>query len=200
MMKNSHQAPAHSSLDELAVGHQIRDLRRAKRVTLTELAEETGRSVGYLSQIERGKSAVTIPLLQEISRVLGVQASWFFSGQANAPKEERNYIVRKENRKRLNLKSAGLVEELLSPNLSGTLEFLLTTYEGGAQTGDKARTRKGEEAGLVLKGTLKINIDGKEFTLTEGDSFSLPAEGEHFCINPSDEDLVIAWVITPPTY
>ncbi|MEP3248240.1 MAG: helix-turn-helix domain-containing protein [Sneathiella sp.] len=187
-------------LDELAIGHQIRDLRRAKRLTLTELAETIGKSVGYISQIERGKSAVTIPVLQEIASALGVQAGWFFSGQANAPREERDFIVRKENRKTLQLSNVGLTEELLSPNLSGSLEFLLTTYTPGASTGDGPRTRKGEEAGLVLRGQLELTIQGRKFTLKEGDSFSLPAEGQHHCFNPGDEDLVIAWVITPPTY
>ncbi|WP_169544200.1 helix-turn-helix domain-containing protein [Sneathiella aquimaris] len=199
-MSDMQENKVHPSMDELAIGHQIRDLRRAKRLTLTELSETIGKSVGYISQIERGKSSVTIPVLQDISAALGVQASWFFSGQANAPKEERDFIVRKENRKTLDLSSTGLTEELLSPNLSGSLEFLLTTYQPGAGTGDRPRQRKGEEAGLILQGLLDITINGKTFSLREGDSFSLPDKGEHACVNPGDENLVIAWVITPPNY
>ncbi len=199
-MKPGAKDTSGQSLDDLAIGHQIRDLRRAKRMTLTDLAGAIGRSVGYISQIERGKSAVTIPVLQEIAAALEVQAGWFFSGQANAPREERDFIVRKENRKTLQLSSVGLTEELLSPNLSGTLEFLLTTYKPGASTGEGPRSRQGEEAGLILKGVLDLTINDRTFRLEEGDSFSLPPEGEHFCFNPGDEDVVIAWIITPPTY
>ncbi len=199
-MKNSKQQKPIQNFDDLAIGHQIRDLRRAKRMTITDLADSIGRSTGNISEIERGKTAITIPVLQEISAALDVQINWFFHSDAATPKEERNFIVRRENRKTLKLQNAGLTEELLSPNLSGKLEFLLTTYKPGIGTGDQDRFRQGEEAGLILGGTLEIRTNGEVFTLHEGDSFSLPAKGSHRCFNPGDTDVVIAWVMTPPTY
>ncbi|OUR80025.1 hypothetical protein A9Q83_02325 [Alphaproteobacteria bacterium 46_93_T64] len=186
--------------DPLELGYQIRDLRQAKRMTLTELAEKAGRSTGNISEIERGKTAVTIPVLEEISSALDVEINWFFQGQATAPKSERQYIVRKDNRRVLQMKNVGLTEELLSPNLSGTLEFLLTTYEPGSETGEAGRVRKGDEAGLIISGVLDLIIDDETFTLTTGDSFALPKGGRHYCKNSSDAPTVIAWVITPPTY
>ncbi|MEH6494617.1 MAG: cupin domain-containing protein [Pseudomonas marincola] len=186
--------------DPQALGHQIRDLRRAKRMTLIELAEKAGRSTGNISEIERGKTAVTIPVLEEISAALDVELNWFFQGQAAAPATERNYIVRKDNRRVLQMKNVGLTEELLSPNLSSSLEFLLTTYEPGAETGEDGRLRKGDEAGLVISGTLDLTIDTEHFTLTAGDSFALPKGDRHYCKNTSDTPAIIAWVITPPTF
>jgi len=189
-----------NAYDPQRLGHQIRDLRKAKRMTLTELAEKTGRSIGNISEIERGKTAVTIPVLEDISTALEVNINWFFHGQAAAPENERAHIVRKSNRRILQMKNVGLTEELLSPNLSGTLEYLLTTYAPGAETGETGRLRKGDEAGLVISGTFDLTIDGKTFTLTAGDSFALPKGGRHYCKNSGDTDTVIAWVITPPTY
>ena len=199
-MKHQKTASKTNELDDLAIGHQIRDLRRAKRMTLIELADRIGRSTGNISEIERGKSSVTIPVLQEIAAALDVQINWFFHGNANAAPEERDYIVRRQNRKTLKLQNAGLTEELLSPNLSGKLEFLLTTYKAGVGTGENGRFRQGEEAGLILTGTLQITIEDKTFTLHEGDSFSLPPKGHHHSFNPGPEDVVIAWVMTPPAF
>ena len=66
------------------LGHQVRDLRRAKGVTIPQLAARIDRSVGWLSQIERGLSEVSISALHQIAAALEVQVSWFF-GQGSTP-------------------------------------------------------------------------------------------------------------------
>ncbi|WP_169566164.1 helix-turn-helix domain-containing protein [Sneathiella limimaris] len=188
------------SYDPKALGAQIRDLRKAKRITISDLAERTNRSIGNISEIERGISAVTVPVLQEIALALDVELNWFFEGQAKAPEKESMWIVRKDNRRILQMQSAGLTEELLSPNLSGPLEFLLTTYMPGAETGEDGRQRVGDEAGLILSGSLELKIEDETFLLKEGDSFSLPRGGKHHCKNPGETNTIVAWVITPPTF
>jgi transcriptional regulator with XRE-family HTH domain len=194
------QTPSGRPYDPKALGGQIRDLRKAKRMTLIELAQATNRSTGNISEIERGKTAVTVPVLEEIAFALGVELNWFFEGQARAGGAESQYIVRHQNRRILQMQNVGLTEELLSPNLKGPLELLLTTYEPGAGTGDGGRLRKGDEAGLILSGVLELTIGAETFTLHEGDSFSLPKGGLHSCFNPGSEKTVIAWVVTPPTF
>jgi len=186
--------------DPTALGSQIRDLRKAKRLTLIELAEKTGRSTGNISEIERGKTAVTVPVLEEIADALDVELNWFFQGQALAPPDEAKWIVRKDNRRVLQMQNVGLTEELLSPNLQGPLELLQTTYKPGAETGEDGRIRKGDEAGLVLTGKLDLFIEGTQFTLEVGDSFTLPKGGRHYCKNSGPIDATIIWIITPPTF
>ena len=90
-----------SRTDSIPVGQQIRDLRRAKGLRIAGLASEIGRSVGHVSQVERGLSPVTIPDLKKIADALGVEINWFFQGQAMAPPEERDIIVRRANRREL---------------------------------------------------------------------------------------------------
>ena len=96
----------------LRLGEEIRSLRRARRMTLTELAALTGRSVGYLSQLERGRSEASVGVLQHIAQALGVQVGWFFPADASADPAERSVVVRKANRRRLNFAS-GITEYLL---------------------------------------------------------------------------------------
>ncbi len=183
-----------------ALGHQIRDLRLAKGITIPRLAARIDRSVGWISQIERGKSAVTISALHQIAEALEVQVSWFFATGSAPAADELGIVLRKRNRRKLDFQGSGVHEEMLSPRLSGQLLLVETTFAPGASTGDRDRERRGEEAGLVISGTLELHVEGQVFKLEAGDSFSFTRRGPHRCHNPEREPAVVLWVITPPSY
>jgi transcriptional regulator with XRE-family HTH domain len=183
---------------EMEIGGQIRELRKIKGFTLQHVASEAGISVGYLSQIERNQSKLPIGVLKKISDVLGVHMNWFFQVDTGSSPEERGIIVRKGNRRRLTFTGLGITEELLSPNLSGPLEVLLSTIEPGADSRDY--NHDGVEAGFVLSGTLDLWIAGQFFRLEEGDSFSFKSTDVHRCANPAKTPTKVVWVITPPHY
>lgn len=183
---------------EAEIGGQIRELRKIKGFTLLHVANEAGISVGYLSQIERNQSKLPIGVLKKISDALGVHMNWFFQMNASGPPEERDVVVRKQNRRRLTFTGLGIAEELLSPNLAGPLEVLLSTIEPGADSGDYSHD--GVEAGLVLSGTLDLWVKGQFFRLEEGDSFTFKSTDVHRCANPAETPTKVVWVITPPHY
>lgn len=185
---------------DISVGAQIRDLRKARGITLEDLAARIDRSVGYLSQVERDISAVTIPNLNEIAIALGVSVNWFFQGDAVAPEDERGLIVRRGNRRRLDFRRTGVAEELLSPNLSGAFEMILGTFAPGGDTGDVHAVRHGEEAGFVISGQLKLIIHDREYTIEAGDAFMFPRNAPHKAWNPTDDETVVLWIIAPPIY
>lgn len=182
------------------IGTQIRELRRARGLTLTDLKSLTGRSLGNLSEMERGVSPINLDALDAIARALDVSINWFFSGANNGPADERDYVVRRNARREINLSQAGTREELLSPHLTGALELVMTTFAPGMGTGENGRERRGEEGGYVLSGTLDLTVDGKRFHLEAGDSFQLPKAGKHWCHNPGATDAVVLWAISPATY
>lgn len=188
---------AASTIDEALIGGQIRELRKVKGMTLQQVAGAADISVGYLSQIERNQSRLPIGVLRRVSAALGVHMSWFFQA-TESPAHERDWIVRAPNRRRLNFTGLGIVEELLSPNLSGPLELLLSTIEPGADSGEYSH--EGAEAGLVIAGTLDLWIGERFFQLREGDSFSFRSTDVHRCANPGDVPTKVVWVITPPNY
>lgn len=183
---------------EAAVGGQIRELRKIKKLTLTQLAQSAGISVGYLSQIERNQSKLPIGVLRKLSDALGVHMNWFFNDNLSAASDERDVIVRKRHRRRLTFTGLGIVEELLSPNLAGPLELLLSTIEPGADSGEYSHD--GNEAGVLIEGRLDLWVDGKRFALEEGDSFSFSSVSQHRCANPGKTPAKVVWVITPPHY
>lgn len=183
---------------ERAVGEQVRELRRIKRLTLQDLADAVGISVGYLSEIERNRSTLRVGTLRRICDVLGMHISWFFQSQPSGPAAERNLIVRANQRRRMRFPGLGVNEELLSPNLSGPLELLMSTIEPGADTGEYRHD--GSEAGVVIAGTMELWVDGARFLLKTGDSFSFDSTHPHRCRNPGDTPTKVVWVITPPHF
>lgn len=63
------------------IGEHIREGRKAKGLTLAQLADRTGLSVGFLSQIELGKNSASVETLYRIATALGVQPGDFFQNQ-----------------------------------------------------------------------------------------------------------------------
>ncbi len=183
---------------EAAIGAQLRELRLLKNLTLKDVSEKAGISVGYLSQLERNHSRLPIGVLKKISDALGVHMNWFFQQKDAGDASERDIVVRASNRRSLSFTGLGITEELLSPNLSGPLELLLSTIAPGADSEDYSHD--GAEAGLVLAGTLELWVSGRHFTLREGDSFAFKSTEVHRCANPGKVATRVLWVITPPHY
>jgi transcriptional regulator with XRE-family HTH domain len=181
------------------MGQSVRELRVAKEMTLQELSLGTNLSVGYLSQVERGLSVPSVSALRMIANTLDVTVSWFFRPSEKDKESEGAYIVRAQERRKLRFES-GITDELLSPNLAGALELLVSRFPPGSASGTQPYTHRGEEAGLVIEGMLELWIETKKFLLKTGDSFSFPSTKPHRYSNPSKREAVVLWVITPPTY
>jgi transcriptional regulator with XRE-family HTH domain len=194
-----HQPGAGTGFDPAAeIGEEIRGLRRAQGLTLKQLAGAAGISVGYLSEIERNLTRVPIGVLRSICDGLGIHMNWFFRAGKLGPAHERDVVVRAANRPRLSFPGLGITEELLSPNLTGALEMLISTIAPGADS--ENYSHEGAEAGLVLEGTLDLWIDDHHMRLEPGDSFAFDSTKQHRCANPDRTPTRVLWVITPPHY
>ena len=182
--------------DRLLAG-DIRALRKARGLTLAEIALKLGRSVGWVSQVERGLSVPSLGDLRAFASLFDVPISLFFSHDVPV-EQERGVVVRAGSRRSLGTSESGLVEELLSPDLGGSFEMLRSVFAPGAELKTEAR-RPTEEAGYVASGTFEIEIGGVWHRLGEGDSFRF--EGKPFrWRNPGAEPAVVIWVVSPPVY
>jgi transcriptional regulator with XRE-family HTH domain len=178
-------------------GRDIRALRKARGLTLAELALRLGRSVGWMSQVERGLSSPSIADLRAFADVFVVPVSLFF-GHDVPNEKERGVIVRAGRRRSLGTSDSGLVEELLSPDLGGSFEVLRSEFAPGAEL-KTASLRPTEEAGYVVSGRFDIEIDGIWHSLSAGDSFRFEKRPFRWR-NPGAEPAVVVWVVSPPVY
>jgi transcriptional regulator with XRE-family HTH domain len=179
------------------LARDIRALRKARGLTLAEIGAQLKRSIGWLSQVERGLSVPSLADLRAFAELFGVPLSLFFGHEAEL-EEERGVIVRAGRRRSLGTSESGLVEELLSPDLGGSFEMLRSVFAPGAELGEPA-LRKTEEAGYVASGRFDIEIDGVWHHLGEGDSFRFAAKPFRWK-NPGKETAVVIWIVSPPVY
>ena len=179
------------------LGQDLRVLRKQRGLTLIELASRVDRSVGWLSQVERNLSAPSVDEIASLSKALDVSLESFLGRSPTLPREA-DHVVRKSNRRPLSARVDGLVEELLSPDLTDEFEVVHSTFLPGAARHD-ALTRPTQEVGYIVSGELHITIGGETFHLTPGDSFRI--RGEPFgWENRGSEPCIAIWVIAPPVY
>jgi transcriptional regulator with XRE-family HTH domain len=79
MAENTAVSQDHALSD---LGSEIRQLRKVRGITLQQLALATGKSVGFLSQVERSLTKPSVAALQDISEALSVHIGWFFPEDA----------------------------------------------------------------------------------------------------------------------
>lgn len=189
-------SPSESSANAL-LARDLRALRKTRGLTLSDVALALGRSVGWLSQVERGLSIPSITDLRAFAELFGVSVSLFF-GHDVLDEAERGVVVRGGRRRSLGTSDSGLVEELLSPDLGGSFEMLRSEFAPGAEL-EIAANRPTEEAGFVVSGRFDIEIDGHWHQLAAGDSFRFDSKPLRWK-NPGEEPAVVIWVISPPVY
>lgn len=153
------------------LGADLRSLRKSRRLTLGDVATRLGKSVGWLSQVERDLST---------------------------PAPESDRIVRAQARRSIGERAPGLVEDLLSPDLTGTFEVIHSTFLPGASR-TKAATRETAELAVTIAGKLDVWPGEDAFTVAAGDSFRVRGESLRWA-NPYDAPTVAVWVISPPVY
>lgn len=187
----------HANANVSSVGTDIRALRKSRSITLVDFANSLDRSVGFVSQIERGLSEPSIQDLRNIAAMFDVPVSFFF-GEHSGDQNEARYIVRGDERRRLGNPEQGLIEELLSPDLGGSFEMIRSEFAPGANI-EERQQRDTEESGFVISGIFEIEISGTWHTLHEGDSFRFAGE-QYRWRNTSNKPAILIWAVSPPVY
>ncbi len=67
MLQTTHSVFSDMDKNKVRLGLQLRDLRKAKGITLSAIDEKLGRSVGYVGQVVRGFSSMPSSVLTAIS-------------------------------------------------------------------------------------------------------------------------------------
>ncbi len=178
------------------LGADIRALRKARGMTLTQLAEAMGRSVGWLSQVERDLSNPAIIDLGKMAEILDVSVSSLV--QTGVVPGEEGIVVRANARRPMGSRTAGLTEGLLSPDLTDSFEMIHSHYEPGTRLLSPL-SRPTQEVGYVVKGQIDFVIGGQTFRLRAGDSIRLRGQ-EFLWANSSAKECEMIWVISPPVY
>ncbi|MFH5775603.1 helix-turn-helix domain-containing protein [Paracoccus sp. NGMCC 1.201697] len=180
------------------IGQDIRALRKARRMTIADCAAALDRSLGWLSQVERGMTTPSVHDLGQIARLFDLNISFFFRSSSRRP-EEQGLVVRAADRSAIGSAESGLSEELLSPGLSGSFEMIRSVFAPGSKSSGMRPARDKEDGGVLLSGRLNLILGSARFELGPGDSFQFREESYGW-ENPGAEPAVVLWIVSPPIY
>ncbi|QPC42631.1 cupin domain-containing protein [Kaustia mangrovi] len=192
--------PEASQDEDRALGRAIRDIRQARGLSLKDVADGAGVSVGLLSQIERGLSSPSIRALRAVCAVLDVPVHALFESPAAVIEEDSRRIVRAGDRRSLDFGAKAMVKELLTPDEEGALQVMEVILGPGGGSGEEPYSHEGEEAGVVLRGRMELYVDGTTYRLGEGDAFRFESTLPHMFRNAARSTTRVLWIVTPPVY
>lgn len=187
-----------------AFGLEVRQLRKARSMTLAQLAEASGISLSHVSAIERGTVNASLDKVTRLANALSVPVAWFFTRRPGTGPLERAHVVRAKNRRNLNLlygepaERSGYTDWLLSSTIGGAFYFGISEYPPHEDHHrDEIVVRDGEQHCLVLDGEIELLLGDEVITLRPGDSFSIPGNIPHRSANRSDQPARMIWVNSP---
>lgn len=64
-----------SSRSITKIGKNLREVRDAKRLTQADVAQKAGISTNYYARIERGEVAISVEILEQLAKALGVKSA-----------------------------------------------------------------------------------------------------------------------------
>jgi transcriptional regulator with XRE-family HTH domain len=183
---------------EYNIGAKIRELRRTKKLTLQDVANETGFSTALISQIENNNISPPIATLSKIAHFLDVRISHFFDeSEEETPFEvlrsaERVVIPRVVSQ---DGSTHGYFYESLSVHKKNKKmdPFLLTLNEKVTNT--DTYSHNGEEFLFVMQGTAELLLDDQRIILNEGDSVYFDANLRHRLLAATDDEVKVLVVV-----
>lgn len=172
------------------VGSTIRFRRKQINMTLNELSDSTGVSVSMLSMLERGLAGASIGTLVAVASALGLQMHDLFEHGAGAVASP---VVRKGEQTEVQT-SEGVIRRLAHHAAEQGLEIAVNEYEPGTASGERLIHHVGHEYGVVISGTLHVDLDGQVHVLGPGDAIRYDSATPHRIANRGRSRARAVWV------
>jgi transcriptional regulator with XRE-family HTH domain len=184
----------------VSLGIRIRDLRKAQDLSLAQLAKRCGCSTSFLSQVERGLSSISIPVLGTVCEALSISLSQFFSGleadgDEGAVKDPLSSVLHVGEQVGINLSQAAIKYRFLTRDLP-LRGFDIVVGEIPSGYVYPPAAHEGEEFGYILEGRLRLWIEDREVDLGPGDSYHVVSTSPHGYQALGSESVKVLWVQT----
>jgi len=178
----------------MKIGERIKNLRQLSNLTQEELAERANLTKGFISQIERDLTSISLDSLVPILDALDENISDFFK---EASQEKIIYHIK--DRVAIEKEKIQKFELLVPGSTNRRLEPILLTLRKGEST-PKEKPHEGEELGFILRGRINLRFGREILKLKRGECFYLSAEKEHWLHNSGSKEAVILWISSPPSF
>lgn len=175
------------------IGKKLKQIRNSKGMTLKELGDAVGLSVGYLSQLERGKSSIAINQLEKIAECFGVNVRYFVSEDA----QTESPVMKSYENDVLYIESELSIQYRITSNIKDKkmlpkIDVLMPGF-----TTEGVHCHKGEEFIYILEGVLTFSLDDKTYSLYPGDTAHYSAVKVHSWENNTNKPVKVLVVSVP---
>ena len=168
----------------------LRERRKQLGLTMQQVADQAGLSVGFISQIERGITTPSLSSLVSVARVLGLHVSDFLAQpRADSPR------TRQDERPVYAISRNSLTYERISSSFPGSVLRSVIIHEPPGHRNEPI-AHEGEEMLYVVEGKITVEVDGERSILETGDSVHFPSTKVHSTWNHGSRPATILWVGT----
>ncbi|MFJ6409449.1 helix-turn-helix domain-containing protein [Streptomyces hydrogenans] len=174
---------------EASTGARLRRIRLGRGLSLTEVAQRAEVTKGFLSQLERGLTSVSVPTLLRVCEVLRIGVGELFA----YPDEQ---VV--EGGSRIDMGGEGVAEYLLTPAGTTAFQVFRSVIEPGGGTGGPYRLDTATIFAMGLSGSTRLVVGGETRMLSAGVSTSFSGRTLHQFDNPGTTVSEVLWVLSPP--
>jgi len=173
------------------LGKRLMKLRREKKLTLKNLANETGLTQEYISQVEKGQVIPPVAVILQLSRALEIDSGILLSDEKKrvVTKTDQDYQKRTEDYTYQNL-----TPEARHKHLKG---FKIFIDPKSAHKGVSYQ-HMGEEFIYVLKGKIEVMVGENKNTLGPNKCIHFNSSIVHKLRNISNEKAELLVVLFTP--
>lgn len=169
---------ARPSIQGPELAERLRLLRAERGLTLAEMAAKAGVTKGFLSQVEHGMKAPSIPTLLRIANVFGVDLGELFQNRTSeAPAHSLVRVHERQKYAREGSLFGYRYEAIAFRKAAKKMEPFIISPPYRAPR--KLFSHHGDEMILVLSGRIQVNLDGKLIALDPGDCLYFDASTPH---------------------
>jgi len=176
------------------LGKKIRDLRFRRGLTVQQLAELSGLSKGFISQVENERTSPSLATLRDLARALNTSVAYLVVEDDSAP-----HIVRESDRLR-GTNGVPIHVEILTAQPRRNLEMLMTTIPPGGSARTERDYHHGEECVVCLEGHVAVIGGEHRVELRPGDSCHYDGRTPHAVENPGAGPARVLIAITPASF
>jgi len=179
----------------MQLGKKIRDVRLRRGLTVQQLAEASGLSKGFISQVENDRTSPSLATLRDLARALETSVAYLV-----VEEEQQPHVVRATERPRVAVGGNTSRVEVLSAQPKRNLELLMAELPPGLSAGDKRHYHHGEECVVCLEGRISISCGDYSTVLEAGDSCHYDGRTPHAVENAGPGTARVLIAITPAAF
>lgn len=179
----------------MQLGRKIRDLRHRRGLTVQQLADASGLSKGFISQVENSRTSPSLATLNDLAVALQTSVAYLVVEEDQMP-----CVIRAKQRARVRVGGNTSLVEVLSAHPKRNLELLMAELPPGLSAGDKLHYHHGEEIVVCMEGRVRLTCGSHTVVLDAGDSCHYDGRVPHAVENCGDGVARVLIAITPAAF